>query len=437
MAVMGHTVRFAVCAVLLLFVCSSANGQRDDNDSRPDIGELFRELAVDIRGSELLRVSNSYQEGMRILEHPDLPGLSVNRTLAVLAVEQPTIGKLISASETHAYLVPEPWPQDPYDSTSITLSDSSSFRGFARVLSIDTIRCWMDGDFDGALIRVATMLRFSDMLIGSRDEIGVLTGAAIRSMAMSRLETMAEAAENGEYDVELSPAGIAFVREALDRQPEHDPSRSARSAADTLRLNAEWMRMTFVTDHGAKRFHDYLNRLGQPEEDIIGRTAFTTAMAERDIRRYIEFVRIENSRERREVAERLWDDQTPEQQAAAFERAEELVRGLHNWWPTDSVPRLYPDDDAQALGTDDIASRLDRVEELAAMIEAANTPDAVREALMHVRVQLETDRSQITRMCAAVAGSAGLMHWQKSVETRDKTLAALKRLEAFVTDEPD
>ena len=434
---MGHAIRIVLCVVLIVWAYSPARGQSAADDTPPDIGELFRKLAVDIRGSALLRVSNSYQEGMRILEHPDLPGLRVNRTLAVLAVEQPTIGKLISASETHAYLVPEPWPQDPYDARSITMNDSGSFRGFARVLSIDTIRCWMDGDFDGALIRVATILRFSDMLIGSRDEIGVLTGAALRSMAMSRLETMAEAAENGEYDVELSSEGIAYVRAALDSQPDHDPSRCARAAADALRLNAEWMRMTFVTDHGAKRFHDCLNRLGQPEVEIAGRPAFADTLAERDVSEFIDLVMIPDTEEQREAFEKLWEGLTPEEQQAAFEQAEELVRRLIDWWPTDSIPRLYPGDEAQSLGTDEIAVRLDRAEELASTIEAANTREAVREALTRVRLQIETDRSQITRMCSATAASAGLMLWQKSIETHDNTLAAIERLEAFVIDDRD
>ena len=61
----------------------------------------------------------------------------------------------------------------------------------------------------------------------------------------------------------------------------------------------------------------------------------------------------------------------------------------------------------------------------------------MRQALTRVRLQIETDRSQITRMGSATAASGGLMLWQKSIETHDNTLAAIERLEAFVIDDRD
>ncbi|VAX37583.1 hypothetical protein MNBD_PLANCTO03-544 [hydrothermal vent metagenome] len=416
--------------LVLIGSCTISAAQTESTENeKQEITEVFRELSAGFSGHSLAKIGRAAFEGMEFVEEPY--SMRPSRALAMLSLEQDYIAQILEAAELAGYTVAEMPPVDPFQEVSPALDDTSAFRSHARILDRDTMRCWLDGDFDGALERIAGVIRLADMLIETSDPIATIVGGALREMAKDRLEAMADAAVTRDPAPQFSLTAIDAARDQILSQPRYDPHDHIRLTTTAMRRHMLWMRETFESEDGAKYYTHYLAHYGQTEQALLKRNAQIQVIPED-----LEFLKAyisDDPEVSRKALDDHWESLTAEAQTDAYRKHLEMIKKVE-WWPTDFIPRLYPGDVAQQPTAEQISQHLDRISTMLDQLEHAQTRDEVRASLLRLRITLERDRSQVTRICANVAGSTALMNWKKSIETYDASLAALDRLETFVED---
>lgn len=420
---MPHPLAALASAALCAIIAAAACGQPINHAPDRDIREALLELDATGGSREIAKIGSLSREGMRFVES-DYARISPARALAVLSVDHEYIDAIQDISRlTHYTVAPTP-PQDPYNETAAEYKHLGVFRSHARYLSYDIVRCWTEAEYDTALIRVGGMLGLADPLIASGEDMSVLSGLSIRSLAETELTAIADAAEGADGLPGFSPDALARLRERVELRPSNDPQGVRAMTVTSARRRARWLRDTFVRDKGEGYYQDYLRHYGKAEDQWRDEGAKITSLPDGLMIQFLSDPRDGKS----PTLTKHWDSLTPEQKAEARARYDEWTAEVE-FSPFDTYPRLYPDEPAQQLTTDQIADRLDEVGSLIDRLEAGATREEIRDALVLLRLQTEADRSQLTRIATQPSSSRVL--YDSSLESHDKLLAALSRLESL------
>jgi hypothetical protein len=417
------TIATATCLTLCA-ITTAAPQPADDRDIRAALLELRDDRIC----RELSPIGTLNQEGMQFVAVEDAARISPLRALAVLSLEQEYLDAIQEISRLTRYEVAPTPPQDPYNETGADYQHLGVFRAHARYLSYDIVRCWADAEYDTALDRVAGMIGLADPQIGSGDALSVLSGLSTRSLAETKLTAVADAAEGAESFPGFSPEALARLRERVGARPSTDPHGLRSMDVESARRHLRWLRDTFTRESGAAHYQDYLRHYGRTEAQWRDEGAKITSLPNELM---IEFLAEARDGKSPTLAA-YWDRLTPEQKDDARAAYDEWT-GEFGFSPFDSYPRLYPGDPDQQLTTEQIAARLEEIGALVDRLETSDTRQDIRDAMVLLKLQAETDRSQLTRIATQ---STGPLLYDSSLESHDKMLAALARLE-LLTREPD
>jgi hypothetical protein len=423
---MRHRLTNAICLTLCTIAAATACAQPDAGDR--DIRAALLELRDDRICRELSPIGTLNQEGMEFVAVEYAARISPLRALAVLSLEHGYIDAIQDISRLTRYEVAPTPPQDPYNETSADYQHLGVFRAHARYLSYDIVRCWADAEYDTALDRVAGMIGLADPLIGSGEALSVSSGSSIRSLAETKLAAIADAAEDAENFPGFSPEALARLRERVGARPSTDPHDLRTMDVVSARRHLRWLRDTFTRENGAAHYQEYLRHYGKTEAQWRDEGAKITSLPDALMIEFLDEARDGKS----PTLAAYWDRLTPEQKEDARAAYDEWT-GQVGFSPLDARPRLYPDDPDQQLTTEQIASRLDEIGALIDRLDNAGTRQDLRDAMVLLQVRAETDRSQLTRIATQ---STGPILYDSSLESHDRMLAALARLEPL-TREPD
>lgn len=415
-----------------------AAAQSEQQFGTEDMVEAVRRLSESERGRSLAEIGHAEHDGMEFVEPTYDTSMRPQRALAMLWYERRHIQLIQECIATNTLRIAPTPPQDPYHEIPSSIDDVSMLRQSARLLDYDTMWCWYDRDFDGALRSVKAMLQLGSALTDSRDDVAILTGYAINALASSRIEKMADAAEELEPRPALSPESLGRLLDTFDANPPSDPVGQARLMALVLNRRVGWMRDHFKGPDGPARFATYLEHYGRTDEEA---RIEQDRIDEGAVRLHALFIspRVkellpDDKDGLNAAADAHWETLTDEQRATArsqWAQINEISSPL-------IMPTIHLGDPAQSPTPAMIERQLERIEAIAASMTGAADSEAVRAAFVRLADEVESDRSQLTRIAAGpLAVETHIDIWSKSVERHAKTRNALDRLRAFVEPEAD
>lgn len=415
-----------------------AAAQSEQQSDAEDIVESLRRLRETEPGRHLSEIGHAEHEGMEFVEPTYNTSMRPQRALAILSYERRHIQRIQECIASNTLRIAPTPPQDPYHEIPSSIDDVSMLRQSAHVLDYDTMWCWYDRDFDGALRSVEAMLQLGSALTDSCDDLAILTGYAINALACSRIEKMADAAEKLDPRPALSSESMGRLLDTFEANPPSDPVGQARLMALSLNRRVGWMRDHFKGPDGPARFAAYLERYGRTDEEA---RIEQDRIDEGAVRLHALFIspRVEellpdDKDGLNAAADAHWETLTDAQRATArsqWAQLSEISSPL-------IMPTIYPGDPAQSPTPAMITRQLDRIEAITTSLKTAATSETVRAAFLRLADEAESDRSQLARIAAGqLEVETHLENWSRSVTRHAETRSALDRLRAFVESETD
>lgn len=425
---LGSSVPLYLYALLLTAASAAAQPAPDTTD----LSEVLWVLEDRYEHRVLIEASSGDYEGMRLVDS-QYGGMPAAWRYAVLSYEQRHIARILRATLTSTYTVAPLAPGDPYQDTPWPHTYTTRLVSQnARILDHDAMRCWKERDYDGALRRVAGIIRLAHLLADSGDDISPLMGSGLLDMACNRLGAIVEASESADKPPTFSRSAVEEVRVELATRDPYDADGYAETLAGSTRRRLTWMRDTFLHDDGAIRYRDYIARHGETESEMLLRDAIIHTTFDQALRE----VAHEGGGlpEWKRRAQELWDALDPDQQEAAMAVSRERFRDGDPAWPG-NTPILYPNEPSQSPSREDLVILFDQIESIIDELAAADTRQDIRRVLTQLNTAIVQDRSQATRIATQLSGTVSLTCWTASIRRHDESLAALDALKEFTADD--
>jgi len=391
----------------------------DDNAA-----DVYLRLRETRESREIGRIGTLRSERMVFVEDEHAE-ISAARAHAVLKHESGHIRAILDASRLERFEIAPAVPVDPYtgDATGDRPYTDGAAAIQARTLSYAAVHYWAEKDYDGAAVCAAGILRIARQLSSTNDYFHAGRGSTLLDMASTLMEQIIEAAEAAPEPIRLSPKTIGSLRDALDGVPEHDPCGLLVSGVASTRLNAEWLRASFVNEQWSGSYPDFVRHYDRSrrEQEEFFRRQFSPEL------RPVEQIEGNDPAAAFEQAMNMHWNSLPEEERRDISRQMLGTFDEAEWGILDSYPQLLPDDPPLPTTAGEIRDRLDIVGGLLERLGSVATREDAETELATLWAEVERDRTQVARVACGFA--RGHRHsWRYSLKEHARTRELIDRL---------